>query len=237
MDFGDIIGDAIAYPAHNVKSLLLYIIIGVIGGIFGGASLAGMLASVLGENLWAAGGFGVIGIIIWCICALLISGYTLDIVGLGIERSLDGPRIDFVRQVVNGIKSIIVGIVYFIVPALIIWALISLLGSGTLIIFIALMLAILFAFAEFMAKCRLAKYDSLSEALAIREAIRDISRAGLMKSLITIAAVVVIGMLIAMILSIIFGYDTTVGGIVLGIFGVYYVFFYNRAIGLLYSDV
>ena len=88
-----------------------------------------------------------------------------------------------------------------------------------------------------MAVCRLAKYDSLGEALSIGEAIGDISKVGMLKVLITVIAVFIIGFIIAFICALIYNYHNIIGGLLLGIFGVYAIFFYNRAIGLLYSEV
>ena len=238
MDIGEIIGDAIAYPLHNIKSLVIYMIIGIVGGILGGASLIAMLSSASGNNALAAGGFGFIGILILIIASLLISGYGLDIVKFGIERRDDGPGIDIVRQISNAIKLIIVSIVYYIIPAIAGWLLSTLLGNGILTTIIILIIYIVFAFAQFMATCRLAKYDSLGEALAIGEAIGDISKVGMIKVLITVIAVFVIGLIIAFIITLIMqNINATIGGILLGIFAVYFTFFSNRAMGLLYSDV
>lgn len=237
MDFGEIIGDALAYPLNNIKSLIIYMIIGIIVGILGGASLFGMIQSATGNNVLAAGGFGFLGTLILIIGALFISGYGLDIVKFGIERRDDGPSIDFVRQVANAIKLVIVSFVYYIIPAIISWLLLTLLGRGILTLIIVLIISIVFAFAQFMATCRLAKYDSLGEALAIGEAIGDISKVGMLKVLLTVIAVFLIGFIVIFILLMIQNYQPVIGGILLGIFGVYYIFFYNRAIGLLYSDV
>ena len=87
-----------------------------------------------------------------------------------------------------------------------------------------------------MAKCRLAKTDDLGAALAIGEAIGDITRVGLAKIVVTCALVVIIFVIVVFILSIIYNINNIIGGILLGIFAVYFVFFYNRAIGLLYSE-
>ena len=236
MELGEIIGDAIVYPLHNIKSLLIFVIIGIIAGILGGASLIGMFASMSGNNAVATGGFGIIGLIIAIIAALLISGYTLDIVKFGIDRRDDGPGIDFVRQITNAIKLIIVNVVYYIIPAIIAWLLLTLLGNGILTVIIVLIISIVFAFAQFMAVCRLAKYDSLGAALAIGEAIGDISKVGMLKVIATVVVLIIIGLVILFIFGFIGNYNATIGGILLGIFGVYYTFFYNRAIGLLYSD-
>ena len=43
MNVGEIIGDALAYPLQNVKALVLYVILGIIAAIIGGASLVGLI--------------------------------------------------------------------------------------------------------------------------------------------------------------------------------------------------
>lgn len=237
MEITEIIGDALVYPLNNVKSLILYVIIGAITGILGGASLIAMATQVSGNNVVAAGGFGFIGMLVMIIGSLLISGYGLDIVKYGIERRDDGPGIDIVRQVLNAIKLIVVSFVYYIIPAIVAWLLFTLLGKGILTLIIVAIMYIVFAFAQFMAVCRLAKYDSLGEALSIGEAIGDISKIGMLKVLITVIAVFIIGFIIAFICALIYNYHNIIGGLLLGIFGVYAIFFYNRAIGLLYSEV
>ena len=237
MEITEIIGDALLYPLNNVKSLILYVILGAITGILGGASLIAMATQVSGNNVVAAGGFGFIGILVMIIGSLLISGYGLDIVKYGIERRDDGPGIDIVRQVLNAIKLIVVSFVYYIIPAIVAWLLFTLLGKGILTLIIVAIMYIVFAFAQFMAVCRLAKYNSLGEALSIGEAIGDISKVGMLKVLITVIAVFIIGFIIAFICALIYNYHNIIGGLLLGIFGVYAIFFYNRAIGLLYSEV
>ena len=237
MEIGEIISDAIVYPFNNIKALIIYMIIGIVCGILGGASLMGVLLAAQGNNVLAAGGLGFIGTLIIIIGGLLISGYGLDIVKFGIERRDDAPGIDIVRQVLNAIKVFIVGFVYYIIPAIIGWLLSTLLGKGILTTIIILIISIVFAFAQFMAICRLAKYDSLGEALAIGEAIGDVSKVGMLKVLATIIAVFIIALIIAIVIGVIMQYNNLIGGVLFGVFGVYLAFFYNRAVGLLYSQV
>ena len=237
MEIGEIISDAIVYPFNNIKSLIIYMIIGIVCGILGGASLMGVLLAAQGNNVLAAGGLGFIGTLIIIIGGLLISGYGLDIVKFGIERRDDAPGIDIVRQVLNAIKVFIVGFVYYIIPAIIGWLLSTLLGKGILTTIIIFIITVVFAFAEFMAICRLAKYDSLGEALAIGEAIGDVSKVGMLKVLATIIAVFIIALIIAIVIGVIMQYNNLIGGVLFGVFGVYLAFFYNRAVGLLYSQV
>ena len=237
MEIGEIISDAIVYPFNNIKSLIIYMIIGIVCGILGGASLMGVILAAQGNNVLAAGGLGFIGTLIIIIGGLLISGYGLDIVKFGIERRDDAPGIDIVRQVLNAIKVFIVGFVYYIIPAIIGWLLSTLLGKGILTTIIIFIISVVFAFAQFMAICRLAKYDSLGEALAIGEAIGDVSKVGMLKVLATIIAVFIIALIIAIVIGVIMQYNNLIGGVLFGVFGVYLTFFYNRAVGLLYSQV
>lgn len=238
MNVGDIIGDALAYPFHNVKALILYMVLGIIGALLGGTALIGLIgaSSVKGVSSAALGGIGLVGFAVFILVMFLIEGYGLDIVKFGIERRDDGPGIDFGRQIVNAVKLIVVDIVYYIVPVIII-AILGLFLRDWILLIITVILIIIFALANFMARCRLAKTEDLGDALAIGEAIGDISRVGFGKLLATVIVVIIIAMLIVFIVGLIAKWNATVGNILLGIATVYLIFFYHRSIGLLYSTV
>ncbi|WP_405296261.1 DUF4013 domain-containing protein [Methanobrevibacter sp.] len=238
MDIGEIIGDAIAYPLQNIKALVLYAVLGIIAAIIGGAAAVSFIGALGGSGFSTAvfSGLGAIGLIIFILVLFLIEGYGLDIVKYGIERRADGPAIDIGRQVSNAIKLIIVSFVYYIVPVIITFVL-GIFLQNWLITIIGIILFIVFALANFMAKCRLAKTDSLGDALAIGEAIGDISRVGIGKLIATVLLVVIIIAIIVFVIGLINNLNGTIGSILLGIASVYFVFFYNRVIGLLYSDV
>ena len=237
MNVSEIITDALMYPLNNIKALLIYVVLGIIAGLAVGGTVVGVATGTAANNAWLTGGAGIIGLIISIVLFLLIDGYQLDIVKYGINRDPGAPGIDVVRQVTNAIKLIIVYIVYFIVPVIIAALLFFLLGKGILTIIIAAIIAIVFTLAEFMAKCRLAKTDSLGEALAIGSAIGDISRVGLVKILLTVIVVFVIAFIAGLIVVGISNLNSTIGSILMGIFGIYFAFFVNRASGLLYSGV
>lgn len=237
MNISEIIGDAIAYPLHNVKSLVIFVILGIIAALIGGTAVLGLTTAATSQGVsgFALSGVGIIGFIIFILLIFLIEGYALDIVKYGIERRDDGPVIDFARQISNAIKLIIVDFVYYIVPSIIIF-LLGIFLKDWLITIISLILLIVFALANFMARCRLAKSDSLGEALAIGEAIGDISRVGLGKLIATVIIVFVIAIIIVFIVGIFSNINQYLGNIILGIAIVYLIFFYHRVIGLLYSD-
>ena len=237
MDISEIISDALVYPLQNIKALAIFIILGIIAGIAGFATIAGVATGTAIKNSLFTGATAIIGLFVFIILLLLINGYTLDIVKYGINRRADGPGIDFGRQISNAVYLIIIGVVYYIVPAIISWLLLTLLGRGILTILIVFILCVIFALAEVMAKCRLAKTDSLTDGLAIGEAIGDISRVGIGRLIATIVILFVILFVVFFIAAFIMRYNDIVGGILFGILSVYAVFFANRAIGLLYSDV
>ena len=236
MSISEMFSDALAYPFNNIKALLLYVVLGIIVALLGGATIVDFAVAFTTKGVGGAAlaGLGIVGVILFVLVVFLVEGYALDIIKYGIERRSDGPGIDFGRQVSNAIKLVVVSIVYYIVPA-IITLILSLFLRDWLIAVIGVILFIVFALANFMAKCRLAKTDNLGDALAIGEAIGDISRVGIGNLLITVIVVFVILMIISFIVAIFMGLNQYLGGIILGFAGVHFVFFYNRVIGLLYS--
>lgn len=235
MNISEIISDALVYPVNNIKALVIYVILGIIAGIAVGGTVFSTIAGSQGLNTGLTG-MGIIGMIISFILILLITGYELDIVKYGINRDPGAPGIDFVRQVLNAIKLIIVEIVYYIVPMIIAFLLAVLFGNGIITSLVTFIVVLIFSLALFMAVCRLAKTDSLGEALAFGEAIGDISRVGLINILLLAILLFVIAFVIAFILGLIAQANSTIGGILLGIFSVYFSFVGFRAMGLLYSN-
>ena len=237
MGVGNIIGDALAYPFSNIKALVLYVVLGIIAAIIGGASILAIAAAFTSKGLagFAFSGLSIVGVIVFLLVIFLIEGYALDIIKFGIEGRDDSPGIDIGRQIANAFKLIVVTIVYFIVPTIIVIVL-GLFLKDWILLIISIILFVLFALANFMAKCRLAKTDSLGDALAIGEAIGDISRVGLGKIIATVLVIIILLVIIAFVIGLITNANATIGNIILGIFSVYFVFFYNRAIGLLYGE-
>jgi hypothetical protein len=238
MNLGDIITDALIYPLHNIKALVLYIVLGIIAAIVGGTTIIAFLtaAGTTGASSFALDGVAILGIIVFILLLFLIEGYGLDIVKYGIERRSDTPNIDFARQVPNAIKLLAVDIAYYLIPAVIIFVL-GFIFRDWILAIISIILVIVFALANFMARCRLAKTDSLSDALAVGEAIGDISKVGIGKLIATVILVVIIAIVIMILVGIIGSINDLVGDILFGIALVYLIFFYHRAIGLLYSNV
>lgn len=236
MELMEIISDALVYPFHNIKALIIYLILGIILGIVWVGSMGAAAASAAASNLAAAMGSAVIGFIVAVVISFAISGYQLDIVKYGIDRSLDAPGLDFVRQFFNGFKLTIVQLVYFIIP-IIISAILAIIFQHWLAMVIEFILFVIFGLAAFMAECRLAKTEDIGYALSIGDAIGDITKVGILKLLVFLIVIFLIAFLLSVIGGFISGWNSTVGGIFLGALGIYLVFFAARAAGLLYSNV
>lgn len=236
MDLGEIIKDSLSYPLNNIKSLAIFAILGIIVGVVVGSSLVGVVVSINGGKVVETLASGFIGFIVALVVGFIISGFQLDIIKFGIERRNDGPGFDILRQFINGVKLMVVSLIYYIIP-LIIVAVLGLFLRSWIMSIITLILFIIFGLAQFMAQCRLAKTEDLADALAIGEAIGDITRVGILRLLLFIIMVFVIAFVLILICALIMNWNSAVGGIILGIVGVYLIFFVGRATGLLYSDI
>ena len=237
MEIGEIIGDAVRYPLNHTKSLLIYIVIMFIIALIAIFTGIGLVAGQETNQLFASGIIGFIGLLLIIIIGLFVSGYGLDIVKLGTERSEAAPEIDIGRQAILGLKNIIVGFVYCIIPLIVM----LLLGyiNNTLAVIVGLILFIVFGLALLMGECRLANTESLGEALNIPEAIKDLQTIGIFKVLIVIILICIIGLILNFIAGIFSGMGdigSLISAILSAIVSAYTFFFSNRATGLLYSD-
>lgn len=115
-------------------------------------------------------------------------------------------------------------------------ALANLVVSLSLTITLAIILFIIFSFLQTMAEARLANTGSLSEALNVLEAAKDIKRIGVAKVVAVILLVIIVAAIIGMILSAIYAIMPILS-ILSIIVTPYMIFFAQRAIGLLYSDI
>ena len=236
MEIIEIMKDALVYPINNVKALVLYLILGVILGIVVALTFAAIFAGISDGNVIEVFGFGIIGGLISIILFFIVSGYQLDIVKYGIERNDNAPGIDIIRQTFNGVKLLVVYLAYFIIP-IIISAILGLIFKDWLATILMIVLFIIFAMAAFMAQCRLAKTEDIMDALSIGDALGDITGVGIVNLILFALVVVVVTFILLIIAGFITQLNSTVGGIVEGIIGIYLAFFVSRATGLLYSNI
>ena len=274
MDVVEIIKDAFIFPSKNIGQLLIYELVAIVAAIF---SLIGIIVYVLGfvkpECFMWGGLAGVIAMVIgW-----ILSGYLISVVKSGIDHDDEVPKFEWWDNFITGFDNFIVSIVYFIIPAFIVFvvgydtniygnimvvaqgisvqaqaayagnstvivldpiaqALANLAVSLALTITVALVLFVIFSFIQTMAEARLANTGSLSEALNVLEAAKDIKRIGVGKVVVVIILVILIAYIIGMILSAIYSY-VPILSILSIIVTPYLIFFAQRAVGLLYSDI
>ncbi|WP_296791034.1 DUF4013 domain-containing protein [uncultured Methanobrevibacter sp.] len=237
MGLGDIISDSVQYPFSDIQKFL---IVGVI-------SLFSGLSSLFGN--WGVDSFILITLagIIGLIFTLMLSGYSISVTKYAINHSSQLPDLDFQNNLIDGIKALIISIVYFIIPIIItlIFAIITgAIGAGLnqlvaglgVFAVIAVIVFIFFAIFEIVALARFADTGELGEALNIGEVIEDVKKIGIGK-IILFAIVSVIIIIIASLIVSLLGIIPFIGILIAQlIIGAFITLFYSRAIGLLYAE-
>ena len=235
MEIGEIIKDAAMYPINNIKALVIYAVLTIIAAlalVFTGVGIVGA-SQTSGAAAGGLGILGIIGIIIAFAILLLIVGYMLDVIKIAIMREDGAPEIEPARQIVNGVKLIVLSIIYLIIPIIIM----AILGAiNEYLSIIGFILLIVFALLLLIAQCRFAKTESLGDALNFGEVINDIKEIGIVKVIAVLIIVAVIGFILNLIGSGIGQVSEIVGSILTSLFTLYCAFLQNRAYGLLYSD-
>ncbi len=237
MSLKEIFSDSIRYPFSDVSK---FVIIGILALI---AAMSGILTNykVDGAVMAVAG-------VISFIAALAVNGYGVSVIKSGIDQSLDVPGLDFVNNIVNGVKVFIINFIYFIIPCVIVLILAGLstmgflvddrvfLGLGVTVIIVAIILYILFAIMAYVAVARFANSGEFSDALALRDVFGDVKRIGILK-IIGFVILLFILMLVVLLIMAGIGLIPYVGMVISSFVGAaYLVFFSNRALGLLYGD-
>ena len=237
MSLGEIISDAIKYPFSDITNFL---IVGVLAVL---ASLSSVISSFGVESGIIAG----LAIIIGFIFTLILSGYSIDVIKKGIENSNDFPDIDLKENLINGIKALIIGIVYMIIPCIIAFALMvvfgvvgagidHVVGSLGIASIIILIVFILFGIFEMVALAKFADTKDLGAALNIGGVLEDAKKIGILKIIVFLIIVMIIALVATIIISL-FAAIPYIGVIIATlIFGAFTVLFANKALGLLYAD-
>ena len=266
MNLREIIIDAIKYPISDTRKFLIFCALIIL------MSLSTVLPSYGVKN----DTLSLILSIVTLIVAFVVLGYSMDVIKGGTEHADTLPDFDYVKQFVLGIKSLILNLIYFIIPAVLVIIVASATGlfsSFTEIVYISIdaianettnasmiiaaipkstmntftnalsitlilgiILFILFSFLSFTAQVRFAKTGSGTEGLRFREILRDISKVGLLKMIVTLIVIYIIALALVFVIGII-GLIPYIGVFISIFIGVPYVVLYiYRAIGLLYAD-
>lgn len=237
MSLSEIISDAVSYPFTDIQKFLIVGVISIIAG------LSDLFKGWGFDSLAILAVAGIIGIIF----SVILSGYGVSVIRNAINNSREIPDFDFMTNLIDGIKAIIIGIVYFIIPVIItvVLAIVTgaigagldhiMAGLGVFVI-LAIIVFIIFGIFAVVALARFADTGELGAALSIGNVIEDAKRIGFGKIILVLIAVFIVAIVISVVLSILAIIPFIGILLVYLIAGGFAVLFYNRAIGLLYID-
>ena len=237
MGLGDVLSNSISYPFSDLSKFfiigLLYLISdmdGILGGLYGSGS-----------------SMEIIGIIIAIVFSIVLYGYSIEVIKEGINNSNYIPDLDFTNNFVNGIKLIIVELVYFLIPIIITLVLLFMFGAigagldkmaGSLGIWavFAVVIFIIFGIFGIVAQARFAASGSIGDALSIGEVFVDVKRIGILKIVLYLIIVLILLIVLSLILSVV-TVIPYIGIIIVDILlGGFIMLFVNYGVGLLYAE-
>lgn len=158
------------------------------------------------------------------------------VVVVGFITNIFGNVLAVAQEIISQSLNVYMGTSTVFVSEAMAQAMVNLAVSLAITATIAVILFVIFSFLQTMAGARLANTGSLTEALNIFESAKDIRRIGIGKVIILILLVIIIVAVIEAILSAIYSYIPILS-ILSIIITPYLIFFTQRAIGLLYSDI
>lgn len=119
MEIIDIIKESLIFPSNNLAKVGIYIalmffcvLIGLLGVVLFAIGLADSIVYSI---------FGAIIFIASLIVGFILSGYQVSIIKSGIDGDEFAPEFKWKENLITGIKYMIVDIVYFIIPAIIVF--------------------------------------------------------------------------------------------------------------------
>lgn len=242
MNVGKIISNSLKYPFRNLKKLPILFILFIL--------IALIPIGMVSDNRYVL----ILGIIAFFIFILIVPGYLLSIVNIGLNESSMFPSINFGKNIYDTIRLFLLRVVYMIVPVAVFFIVWSTMGASsvdmlaelkvhsfllTIVLgFLAVLISyIIFEVLLFFAKARLAYFNSLSEALKIHKVIGDIKSIGvvnIIKWLVFMAILMVVVSYVSSLVMLI----PYVGFIIyLGIVIPILESIGNYSLGLLYSNI
>lgn len=117
MEIVDIIKESFIFPSKNLENLVMYIVVRFIFALLLFGAITGASFAVSQNHFPVV---GAVLIIFTLIAEFIIRGYKLSILKSGINREEDAPRFVWKNDLINGIKMMIVFIVYLIVPVIVV---------------------------------------------------------------------------------------------------------------------
>ena len=109
MNLREIIMDAIKFPISDTRKFLIFCALIIIMSLSTVLPSYGVKDSTLSLILT----------LVTLIVAIIVLGYCVEVIKSGTDGDDTLPDFDYVKQFVNGIKALILDIIYFIIPAII----------------------------------------------------------------------------------------------------------------------
>ncbi|WP_407414556.1 DUF4013 domain-containing protein [Methanobrevibacter sp.] len=110
MEFGEIFSNALKYPISDYQKLL------ILGVIFVVINLPNVL---LGFNIRSRE-LSLVWIVISLVLNLIVLGYGLSVIKGAINLNDEIPDFDWVKNLVDGVKSFLVMFIYYLIPSIIV---------------------------------------------------------------------------------------------------------------------
>ena len=184
MNISKIISNSFKYPFRNIKKLPILFILFLLFAL--------VPIGLVYDNRYAL----ILGMIAFLAFILIVPGYLLSMVNIGLNESSVFPSINFGNTIYDSLRLWALRIAYMIVPAAVFFIALSTMGQSSidmlaniqipnflltvgLILIIVLFTYLVFEFLLFFAKARMAYFNSLSEALKIHKVIVDIKNIGI----------------------------------------------------------
>lgn len=183
MDVGKIVSNSFKYPFRNLKKLPILFVLFVLMAI--------IPIGMAFDNRYVV----ILGAFAFFIFILIVPGYLLSFVQIGLNESSMFPSLSFAKDIYNTLRLLVLRIVYMIVPAAVFFIALTTLGESSrdmlrnlnihgfiltvgLVLLVVLIAYIIFEVLLFFAKARLAYLDSLTEALKMHKVVGDIRNIG-----------------------------------------------------------
>ena len=242
MNIGKIISNSFKYPLRNIKKLPILFILFILFAL--------IPIGAIYDNKYVL----TFGAIAFFAFILIVPGYLLSIVNIGLNESSMFPSVNFGRNIYDTLRLFVLRIAYMIVPAAVFFTLLYTMGvssvemlseikvhsfilTAALILIIVLATYIIFEILLFFAKARLAYFNSLSEALKINKVISDIRNIGVVNILKWLMVMAVLMIAISFVTSWLVAIPYVGFLIYLGIVIPTLESIANYSLGLLYSNI
>lgn len=119
MEIMDIIKESLIFPSNDLAKVAIYIVLTFIAAILAVLGLFLFAVGLVDSALYAV--IGAIILIAALVVGFIIGGYQISLIKSGIDGDENAPEFAWKEDMITGVKYMIVCIVYFIIPAVIVF--------------------------------------------------------------------------------------------------------------------